>query len=47
MNFDYRFGTEATFHDWVNEGIAKAEAMLDIADSAKTEELPNEERENN
>ncbi len=38
MNFDYRFGTEATFSDWVYEGVTKAQAMLNSVDNDNTTE---------
>lgn len=30
MRFDYRIAKEATFNDWVNDGLKKAYSMLDI-----------------
>lgn len=38
MNFDYRFGTEATFFDWVNDGIAKAEEILSSAENVNKQD---------
>lgn len=30
MRFDYRIAKEATFKDWVNDGLKKAYAMLNV-----------------
>lgn len=38
MRFDYNIGTEATFNDWVLEGIEKAQRILDELDNSKDDE---------
>ncbi|MGN0162704.1 MAG: hypothetical protein ACI4EA_03850 [Candidatus Ornithomonoglobus sp.] len=38
MRFDYNIGTEATFNDWVLEGIEKAQMILDELDKSKNDE---------
>lgn len=44
MKFNYNFGTEATFIDWVADGIQKAEEMLDLANKEENTDNSDENK---